>query len=127
VSDYLDLRDEDDGQLAQRQAGADAFRRRIAKVPPCRIDAAAVGSLDCALARLGQDQREQPRVLLTASITRLRGAARLSAHRKGGEPDDHPDCSKRAAPITRPAKSFAASQNAPERSREAEAVRFVSA
>ena len=33
-------------------------------VPPCSIGAAAVGSLGCALTRLGQDEREQPRALL---------------------------------------------------------------
>src|SRR3712207_4604042 len=32
----------------------------------CSIRTAAVGSLDCALTRLGQDEREQPRALLAA-------------------------------------------------------------
>src|SRR3954470_11831289 len=32
------------------------------------IEAAAVGSLCCALARLGQDERDQPRALLAVSL-----------------------------------------------------------
>ena len=34
----------------------------------------------------------------TASITRLRGAARLSAHHKVGEPDDYPNCFEKGGP-----------------------------
>src|SRR4051812_4008534 len=34
-----------------------------------RIGAAAVGSLGCALARLGQDEREQPRALLLGPVS----------------------------------------------------------
>ena len=64
------------------------------------IGAAAVGSLGCALTRLGQDEREQPRALLAASTARLARelSVCLSAHHKVGEPDDHPDCFEEGGP-----------------------------
>ena len=64
----------------------------------CRIGAAAVGSLGCALTRLVQDEREQPRVLLGRLHSRPRGVARLSAHHKVDEPDDYPNCLEKGGP-----------------------------
>jgi len=61
------------------------------------IEVAVVGSLGCALARLAQDEREQPRAPGRLR-SRPRGVARLPAHHNVGEPDDHPNCFEEGGP-----------------------------
>ena len=47
------------------------------EVPRSRIGTAVVGSLGCALTRLGQDEREQPRALLAASPRTIQLVAKI--------------------------------------------------